>query len=144
MSLDYYHYSFIIIIILLLLLLLLVIIIVIININLIALKCTISLGSQKRKDRKTRKSRREEKVMSFNSASLFPEKKREPVTQGGTRVLDNRCGGKPRETVSSKVGRISETTGTFQIHSRKTIYYYYYLLMSNTRLAVHAVPYRRE
>ena len=36
------------------------------------------------KDRKTRKSRSEEKVVGFSSVSLFPAKKREAVTQGGT------------------------------------------------------------
>ena len=40
---------------------------------------------QKRKDRKIRKSRGEEKVMNFRSASLLPTRKQEPVTQGGTR-----------------------------------------------------------
>ena len=45
----------------------------------------ISLGVQeKRKDRKTRRSRSEEKVVGFSSASLFPARKLEPVTQGGT------------------------------------------------------------
>ena len=43
----------------------------------------------KRKDRKTRKSRSEEKVVSFSSASLFPAKKWEAVTQGGTREIDH-------------------------------------------------------
>ena len=48
------------------------------------LKGNISLGGQeKRKDKKTRKSRNEEKVLSFGSASIFPERKREAVTQGG-------------------------------------------------------------
>ena len=28
--------------------------------------------------------KRKEKVVGFNSASLFPARKREPVTQGGT------------------------------------------------------------
>ena len=50
-----------------------------------ALEVTISLGSQeKRKDRKTQKSKSEEKVVGFSSASLFPAKNREAVTPGGT------------------------------------------------------------
>ena len=49
------------------------------------LKDNISLGSQeKRKDRKTRKSRSEEKVLGFSSASVFPARKRDAVTEGGT------------------------------------------------------------
>ena len=36
------------------------------------------------KDRKTQKSRIEEKVDGFTSASLFPTRKQEAVTQGGT------------------------------------------------------------
>ena len=49
-----------------------------------------SLGSQeKRKDRKTRKYRSAEKVVGFSSVSLFPAKKREEVTQDGTRGIDN-------------------------------------------------------
>ena len=51
------------------------------------------LGDQeKRKDRKTRKNRSEENVVWFSSASLFPARKREDVTQGGTmepRGIDN-------------------------------------------------------
>ena len=42
-------------------------------------------GQEKRKDRKTRKSRSEVKVMSLSSAFLFPARKREAVTQVGTR-----------------------------------------------------------
>ena len=58
--------------------------IIIIN-NEEALKGTISLGvKEERKDRKTRKRRREEKLVGFSSASLFPTRKREAVTQGGT------------------------------------------------------------
>ena len=49
------------------------------------LKGTISLGGQeKRNDKKTQKSRSEEKVVGFSSAPLFPARKREVVTQGGT------------------------------------------------------------
>ena len=48
-----------------------------------ALKGTISWRSQeKRKDRKSRK-RSEEKVMGFSSASIFPSREREAITQGG-------------------------------------------------------------
>ena len=50
----------------------------------------ISLGGQeKKKDRKTRKGRSEEKVVGFSSASLFPTRKWESVTQGGTRGIDH-------------------------------------------------------
>ena len=42
-------------------------------------------GQEKRKDRKIWKSRSEEKVVGFSSASLFPRRKWEAVTQGGTR-----------------------------------------------------------
>ena len=42
------------------------------------------------KDKKTQKSRGEEKVVGFSSASLFPKRKREAVTQGGTRGIDHR------------------------------------------------------
>ena len=50
-----------------------------------AVKGTISLGCQeKRKDRKSEKSWSEEKVVGFSSASLFPARKQETVTQGGT------------------------------------------------------------
>ena len=41
-------------------------------------------GQEKRKDSKLRKSRNEEKVVGFSSASVFPTRKREAVTQGGT------------------------------------------------------------
>ena len=72
-----------------------------------ALKTIISLGDQEKgKDGKSRKSRKEEKVMGFSSASLFPARKREAVTQGGTM--------NPRG--SSKAGTTSETAGAFQIH----------------------------
>ena len=43
------------------------------------------LGVQeKNKDKKSRKSRSEEKVVGLSSAFLFPARKREAVTQGGT------------------------------------------------------------
>ena len=45
-------------------------------------------GQEKRKDKKTRKSKSEEEVLNFSSASLFPARKREPVIQGGTRGID--------------------------------------------------------
>ena len=54
--------------------------------QLAALKVTISLEDQeKKKDRKTQKGKSEEKVASFSSGSLFPARKQEAVTQGGTR-----------------------------------------------------------
>ena len=46
------------------------------------------MGAQKRKDRKTKKSRSEEKVVGFSSAFLFPARKWEAVTQSGTRGRD--------------------------------------------------------
>ena len=49
--------------------------------NKAALEGTISRGGQeKRKDRKTRKSRSEGKVENFSSGCLFPARKREAVT----------------------------------------------------------------
>ena len=39
---------------------------------------------EKRKDRETWKSRSEEKVVGFSSASPFPARKQETVTQSGT------------------------------------------------------------
>ena len=55
-----------------------------------ALRGTISLGCrEKRKYRKARKSRSEEKVVGFSSVSLYPARKREAVTQGGTREIDH-------------------------------------------------------
>ena len=41
------------------------------------------------KDRKTQKSRIEEKVVGCSSASLFPVKKWEVVTQGGNRGINH-------------------------------------------------------
>ena len=46
-------------------------------------------GQEKRKDRKTHKSRGEEKGVGFSSTSLFPARKREAVTQDGTRGIDH-------------------------------------------------------
>ena len=54
-----------------------------------ALKGTLSLGSQKRKERKTRKSRSEEKVVSYSSVSLFLARKMEAVTQDRTRGIEH-------------------------------------------------------
>ena len=52
---------------------------------LLLLKGSILLEGQKqRKDRKTWKSRSEEKVVGFSSASLFPARKQEAVIRGGT------------------------------------------------------------
>ena len=42
------------------------------------------LYRRKRKDRKSQKSRSEMKVVGFSSASLFPARKQEAVTQDGT------------------------------------------------------------
>ena len=41
-------------------------------------------GQEKRKDRKSQKSMNEEKVVGFSSASVFPPRKWETVTQVGT------------------------------------------------------------
>ena len=51
------------------------------------------------------KSRDEDKVVGFSSASLLPRRK---------------CGGKPKEPLSLKAGRTSETAVSFQIQSHKT------------------------
>ena len=45
-------------------------------------------GQEKRKERKTRKCKSEEKVVTFSSVCLFPTRKWEAVTQGGTRGID--------------------------------------------------------
>ena len=46
-------------------------------------------GQEKRKGRKTWKSRSEEKVVGFSSAALFPARKWESVTHGGTMGIDH-------------------------------------------------------
>ena len=46
-------------------------------------------GQEKRKDRKTSKSRSFEKVVGFSLASLFFPSKWETVTQDGTRGIDH-------------------------------------------------------
>ena len=43
---------------------------------------------EKRKDRKTQKSKSEEKVVGFNSDSPFPTRKREAVIKVGIRIDD--------------------------------------------------------
>ena len=54
------------------------------------LKGTISpWGKEKRKDGRTWKSTSEEKVVGFSSASLFPARRREAVTQDGIRGIDH-------------------------------------------------------
>ena len=45
-------------------------------------------GQEKSKDSKTWKSRRADKLVGLSSASLFPARKREAVTQGRTREID--------------------------------------------------------
>ena len=50
-------------------------------------------GQEKRKDRKTWKSRREENVVGFSSASLFPARKPEAVTQGINHLMRRRTQG---------------------------------------------------
>ena len=49
-------------------------------------------GQGKRKDRKTWKRRSEEKVVGFSSASLFPARKWEAVTQKGREYVGE-CAG---------------------------------------------------
>ena len=44
---------------------------------------------EKRKDRKTRKSGSEEKVVNSSSASLFPARKWEAATEVGTREINH-------------------------------------------------------
>ena len=57
-------------------------------------KDTIALGDQeKMKYRKTWKSRSEEKVVIFSSATLFPARKQEAVTQGGTMLMGRKTQG---------------------------------------------------
>ena len=80
-------------------------------------------GKDKRgkRDKKTRKSKSEEKVVSFRSASLFLARKREALTKVETTGIDQ-----PTRTITQgtdivKGGRTSKTTGAFRIHSRKTI-----------------------
>ena len=58
-------------------------------------------------------------MADFNSASFFPARKWEAVTQGGNRGYSIRRG-EPSEPISSKIGRKSETAGALKIHSRKT------------------------
>ena len=70
------------------------------------------LGEEERRG-KQRKSRSEEKVVDFSSDSLFPERKREVVTLGGTRWIDQLTRRERREPVSLKAGRTSETTDAF-------------------------------
>ena len=57
--------------------------------------------------------------MGFSSASLFPARKRDAVIQGGTMGIDHKTPRKPREPVSLKARRTSETAGAFFIHSYK-------------------------
>ena len=70
-----------------------------------------------------RKSKSEEKVVGFSSASLFAARKRESVSQGGIMEIggyNTGRGGEPREPVLPKAGRTNETAGAFQIRSRRT------------------------
>ena len=68
------------------------------------------------KEKKSRKSRSEEKVVGFSSAFLFPAMKREAVTQGVNRGIDHLPRRRTRESVSSNSGRTRETADAFQIH----------------------------
>ena len=53
------------------------------------MKSTISLGDKKRKNKKTRKSRSEEKVVGFSSASIFPARKWEASSRAKTTGIDH-------------------------------------------------------
>ena len=57
--------------------------------------------------------------MGFSSASLFPERKREAVTQGGTRGIDHPTRRKTQGAGIYKGWEGKIDRGTFQIHSRK-------------------------
>ena len=52
-------------------------------------------SQEKRKDRKTRKSRNKEKVVGFSIASLFQARKLGTVNQGETREIDHRTWRRP-------------------------------------------------
>ena len=90
------------------------------------------MGAQeKRTDSKTRKSRRERKVVGFSSASHKDTGGSHPGWNKGdrppsaeekhlTRGIDNLTWRRTRESVSSKAGKTSETACAFQVHSRKT------------------------
>ena len=56
----------------------------------------------------------------YSSASLFPARKWEAVTQGGTRGIHQPTWRKNQEPVSSKDRRNSKNGGAFQIYSHKT------------------------
>ena len=73
---------------------------------------------EKRKDRKMWKIKSEEKVGGFSSASLFPTRKRESVTQGGT--IYHLMWRRTQVTSIVKGWEDNETEGAFQIHSHKT------------------------
>ena len=53
------------------------------------LKGIISMWDQKTRKEENTKSRSEEKVAGFKTASLFPARKREAVTEGGTGGTDH-------------------------------------------------------
>ena len=53
---------------------------------------------RRRGKRKTQKSKREEKVVGFTSASIFLVRKREAVTHGGTRRADHLTRRRTQET----------------------------------------------
>ena len=72
-------------------------------------------GIRRRRKRKALKSRSEEKVLGFSSASLFPISiwKWEAVTQGGTRGIDYLMWKKTWGASIIKAGRTGDTTDTF-------------------------------
>ena len=57
-------------------------------------------------------------VSAYPLSSLQRNGRQSPKVE--TTEIDNPCGGKPREPVSSKAGRKSEAVGAFQVHSRET------------------------
>ena len=56
------------------------------------------------------------KVVGFSSTSLLPTKEWEAVIQGGTTGIYYLMWRKTQELVSSKAGRTSKTTDSFQIY----------------------------
>ena len=69
-------------------------------------------------DRKTRKSRRKEKMVGFSSRSEFPPRKQEAFIQGGTVEPWNQGGGPP-DVEENPENQYRQRLGD-KIHSRKT------------------------
>ena len=58
-------------------------------------------------------------MVGFRSASLFPARKWEAVTKGGSKGTDHLTRRLTQGVGIPKAGRTSETTGAFRIHSHK-------------------------